>query len=95
MFNPDLLAIIFSNVEEIHNFHVDFLRSIERLYNQAWTDVSSVGEIGAVFVQNVSFYAVIKKARIYEYSCMKRLPLTGLRKERCKIWKKKGKSLGD
>jgi hypothetical protein len=54
MFNDKLLAIIFSNIEKIYSFHLDFLRCIERQYNQAWSDVSSVGEIGAVFVQNVS-----------------------------------------
>jgi hypothetical protein len=55
MFNDKLLAIIFSNIEKIYSFHLDFLRCIERQYNQAWSDVSSVGEIGAVFVQNVSW----------------------------------------
>ena len=54
MFNDKLLAIIFSNIEKIYQFHLDFLRCIERQYNQAWSDVSSSGEIGAVFVQNVS-----------------------------------------
>lgn len=54
MFNDKLLAMIFSNIEKIYRFHLDFLRCIERQYNQAWTDTSSSGEVGAVFVQNVS-----------------------------------------
>lgn len=54
MFNDKLLAIIFSNVEKIYHFHVEFLRCIEQQYHQTLKDVSCVGKVGAVFVQNVS-----------------------------------------
>ena len=75
MFNDKLLAIIFSNIEKIYHFHLDFLRSTERQCNQAWKDISSVGEIGAIFVQNVSGY--YSKPGIYVIHSQPRIHATG------------------
>ena len=49
MFNDKLLAIMFSNIEKIYFFHRDFLRSVERQY------IEGSEEVGAVFMENVSF----------------------------------------
>lgn len=61
MFNETLLIAIFSNIEKIYIFHLDFFHSIKREFDQSMLQKEAVDEIGAVFLQNVRI--------IEHYSC--------------------------
>ena len=53
MFTEEKIAKIFSNIEQIYEFHQEILRQLEECFVE---DDPCASEIGSVFLNNVSFF---------------------------------------
>ena len=60
MFSEEQITKIFSNIEQIYLFHQEILRQLEECFVE---DDPYASEIGAVFLNNVSFIAIIMLGR--------------------------------
>lgn len=56
MFSEEQITKIFSNIEQIYLFHQEILRQLEECFVE---DDPYASEIGAVFLNNVSFIAIV------------------------------------
>lgn len=56
MFSEEQITKIFSNIEQIYQFHQEILRQLEECFVE---DDPYASEIGAVFLNNVSFVSVM------------------------------------
>lgn len=56
MFSEEQITKIFSNIEQIYLFHQEILRQLEECFVE---DDPYASEIGAVFLNNVSFIAIM------------------------------------
>ena len=60
MFSEEQITKIFSNIEQIYLFHQEILKQLEECFVE---DDPYVSEIGHVFLNNVSFIAIIELRR--------------------------------
>ena len=56
MFSEEQITKIFSNIEQVYLFHQEILRQLEECFVE---DDPYASEIGAVFLNNVSFIAIM------------------------------------
>ena len=65
MFSDNLLEIIFSNIENIYEFHLDFLHCIQDEYEEK----PRMGKIGEAFINNVSLLKSLKNSLLFKQCC--------------------------
>ena len=56
MFSEEQITKIFSNIEQIYLFHQEILRQLEECFVE---DDPHASEIGAMFLNNVSFIVIV------------------------------------